>query len=105
MRQLTNKILSIDYILHILGRGQLTAVWVEMSCPEHGLERFKIKVIKKYNVSKELIEPKFRTKPRHELAGVVVGKDVNHTEVREYLMEYFKEAGMIDKVLSMRFQM
>ena len=77
---------------------------VEMSCPEHGFERFKIKVIKKYNVNKELIEPKFRTKPRHELAGVIVGKDVNQYEVRRYLVEYFREAGMMDKILSMRMQ-
>jgi hypothetical protein len=89
----------------ICGERPLAAVWVEMSCPEHGLERFKIKVIKKYNVNKELIEPKFRTKPRHELAGVIVGKDVNHNEVRQYLVEYFREAGMIDKVLSMRMQL
>ena len=81
------------------------AVWVEMSCPDHGLERFKIKVIKKYNVNKELIEPKFRTKPRHELAGVVVGKNVSHLEVRDYLVEYFREAGMMDKILTMRYQL
>ena len=77
---------------------------VEMSCPEHGFERFKIKVIKKYNVNKELIEPKFRTKPRHELAGVIVGKDVNQYEVRQYLVGYFREAGMMDKILSMKMQ-
>jgi hypothetical protein len=88
-----------------VGRGPLAAILVEMSCPEHGLERFKIKVIKKYNVNKELIEPKFRTKPRHELAGVIVGKNVGHEEVRQYLAEYFREAGMIDKILSMRFQL
>jgi len=89
----------------MMGRGKLPpAVWVEMSCPEHGLERFKIKVITKYNVNKELIEPKFRTKPRHELAGVVVGKSVGNQEVREYLVGYFREAGMMDKILSMRWQ-
>jgi hypothetical protein len=77
---------------------------VEMSCPEHGLERFKIKVITKYNVNKELIEPKFRTKPRHELSGVVVGKSVGNQEVRDYLIGYFREAGMMDKILTMRFQ-
>jgi hypothetical protein len=52
-----------------------------------------------------LIEPKFRTKPHHELAGVVVGKSVGHDEVRQYLVDYFREAGMIDKVLSMRMQL
>jgi len=83
----------------------LASIMVEMSCPEHGFERFKIKVIKKYNVNKELIEPKFRTKPRHELAGVIVGKDVNQYEVRRYLVEYFREAGMMDKILSMKMQL
>lgn len=80
----------------------MASIMVEMSCPEHGFERFKIKVIKKYNVNKELIEPKFRTKPRHELAGVIVGKDVNQYEVRQYLVGYFREAGMMDKILSMK---
>jgi len=83
----------------------LASIMVEMSCPEHGFERFKIKVIKKYNVNKELIEPKFRTKPRHELAGVIVGKDVNQYEVRQYLVRYFREAGMMDKILSMKMQL
>ena len=82
----------------------MASMMVEMSCPEHGFERFKIKVIKKYNVNKELIEPKFRTKPRHELAGVIVGKNVNQYEVRQYLVGYFREAGMMDKVLSMKMQ-
>ncbi|MGB8779641.1 MAG: hypothetical protein WCD81_03210 [Candidatus Bathyarchaeia archaeon] len=81
------------------------AVWVEMNCPDHGLERFKIKVIKKYNVKKELIEPKFRMKLKHELAGVVVGKNVSHLEVRDYLVEYFRAAGMTDRIVSMRYQL
>jgi hypothetical protein len=80
------------------------AALIEMNCPEHGLERFKIKVIKKYNVNKESIEPKFRTRPYHELSGVIVGKDVRETEVRRYLTDYFREAGMFDKILSMKIQ-
>ena len=80
----------------------MAAIWVEMNCPEHGLERLKIKIIKKYNVNKELIEPKYS---RHELSGVIVGKDVGHDEVRQYLEEYFRGAGIFDKVLSMRFQL
>ena len=81
------------------------AVWVEMNCPDHGLERFKIKVIKKYNVKKELIEPKFRMKLKHELAGVVVGKSVSNLEVRDYLVQYFKEAGMTNRIVSMKYQL
>jgi len=82
----------------------LTFIWVELHCPEHGLERFKIKVVKKYNVNKELITPKYRTKPRHELCSVVVGRDVSSGEIRDYLVHYFREAGLIDKVVNMRFQ-
>jgi hypothetical protein len=77
---------------------------VELFCPEHGLERFKIKVVKKYNVEKESIAPKFRTKPRYELSGVIVGRDVSDREVRDYLVQYFRNAGLIDKVVSMRYQ-
>lgn len=82
----------------------MTFIQVELTCPEHGLERFKIKVVKKYNVNKETIEPKFRTKPRHDLSGLIVGRDVSSLEIRDYLAQYFREAGMLDKVLSMRFQ-
>jgi hypothetical protein len=77
---------------------------VEYSCPYHGLERFKIKIIKKCNVGKELIEPKFRTKPIYALSGVIVGKNVENQQVEDYIVQYLRDAGMIDKVLSMRFQ-
>ena len=81
-----------------------TSLWVEFKCPEHGLERFKIKVIKKYNVTPELIAPKFRTRPKYELSGVVVGRNVNERDIQDYLMRYFRETGLMDKVLSMRMQ-
>ena len=82
----------------------MAAIWVEMNCPEHGLERFKIKIIKKYNVNKELIEPRFREKPRHELAGYTIGKNVNYEDVREQLKEYYKGEGTFGNLLSMRLQ-
>ncbi len=80
------------------------SLWVEFKCPEHGLERFKIKVIKKYNVTPELIAPKFRTRPKYELSSVVVGRNVNERDIQDYLMQYFRETGLMDKVLSMRMQ-
>jgi hypothetical protein len=82
----------------------LTFIKVELTCPEHGLERFTIKVVKKYNVNKESIAPKFRTKPRYELSGLIVGREVSSVEIRDYVVQYFKEAGLMDKVLSMRLQ-
>jgi len=82
----------------------MASIWVEMKSPEYGLERYKIKVIRKYNVNKELIEPKFRSKPWHGLSGVVIGKSVGHDEVKQYLVDYYREVGMMDRVRSMRFQ-
>jgi hypothetical protein len=83
----------------------LASLWVEINCPEHGLERFKIKVIKKYNVRPLLISPKYRSRPKRELSSLIVGRNVNQTEIRDYLMEYFREAGLMDQVLRMRMQL
>jgi len=83
----------------------MTNLWVEMSCPEHGLERYKIKIIKKYNVTPELIMPKYRTRPKYELSSLVVGRNVEEREARDYLVRYYQDAGIIDKVLSIRTQL
>ena len=83
----------------------MTNLWVEISCPEHGLERFKVKIIKKYNVNPELIMPKYRTRPRYELSGLVVGRNVQEREARDYLIRYYRDSGMMDKVLSVRTQL
>jgi hypothetical protein len=77
---------------------------VEVRCPDHGLERFKIKVIKKYNVNPELIMPKYRTRPKHEMSGIIVGRNVSHTEITDFMTEYLKETGLIDRVLTMKLQ-
>jgi hypothetical protein len=79
-------------------------ILIELHCPNHGLERFRIKVIKKYNMNKNLIMPHFRTKPKYELSSLMVGKSVNTYEVREFLIQYFKEVGLIDKILKIQFQ-
>jgi len=80
----------------------MATLLVELRCPEGGLERFSIKVIKKYNVSPRIIMPKFRTRPKHELSGVIIGKKVERMEVKDYVVEYFKEAGLIDRILSIK---
>jgi hypothetical protein len=75
-----------------------------MHCPQHGLERFEIKIIKKYNVSPDLIKPKFRSRPKPDLSCIVVGRDVEYTEIRDYLVRYFNETGLINNIISMRFR-
>ena len=77
---------------------------VELRCPEHGLERFNIKVIKKYNISPEIIAPKFRTRPRREMSGIIVGRKVSTNEMQDFMMQYFKETGMIDRLVALKLQ-
>lgn len=77
---------------------------MELKCPQHGLERFKIKVIRKYNVKSDEIIPKFRTKPKYELSSIVVGKYVQQREIRDYLIRYFAQTGLIDNILSIRLK-
>ncbi len=87
------------------GKGlQMSCLIVELKCPEHGLERFKIKVIKKYNINPRQIMPKFRSRPKYELSSIVVGKCVHEKEIRDYVVRYFAETGLLDNVLSIRLK-
>ena len=78
---------------------------VELKCPEHGLERFKVKIIKKFNVNSKLIRPKYRTRPKYELSGLVIGRNVDYNEARDYLVQYYRETGLIHKILGIRLQL
>lgn len=82
----------------------MTSLLVELKCPQHGLERFKIKVIKKYNITPDIIKPKFRTRPKYELSGIIVGRNVSPTEAKDYLVQYFRETGLIDRIVSIKLQ-
>jgi len=93
--------------LHMVGERaerDMATFQVELKCPEHGLERFKIKVIKKYNVDPELITAKYRTRPKREISGIIVGRNVSHTEIRDFMMQYFRETGMIDTLVALKLQ-
>jgi hypothetical protein len=82
----------------------MATLWIEFQCPEHGFERFKVKVVKKYNVNPRVIIPKFRTRPKYELSKVIVGRNVRNTDVKDYLVQYYKETGAIERILSIKIQ-
>lgn len=82
----------------------MAEILIELHCPTHGLERFKIKVVKKYNINKNSILPHFRTKPKYELSSLIIGKSVDAYEIREFLIQYFREVGLIDRILKIQFQ-
>lgn len=76
-----------------------------MKCPEHGLERFQIKVVKKFNVRPDVITPKFRNRPTvGDLQCLVVGKDVQYHEMRNYLKDYFRQKGWNEAILRIRLK-
>ena len=82
----------------------MASLMIECNCPEHGIERYKIKIIKKYNISPQEIHPKFRTRPRHELSGIVIGKNISYEEAREYLLQYLDQSARLSTVMSIRLQ-
>jgi hypothetical protein len=76
------------------GRGgsTVTSLIIELNCPAHGLERYKVKIIKKYNIKSEEIKPKFRTRPRYELSAIVIGKNISYLTAKEYLEQYLNRS-------------
>jgi len=82
----------------------LSAVIVELNCPEHGLERFKIKIIRKYNIPKNTIAVKIKNKPfPGEIDSLIVGRGVSSKDVQVYLRNYLNEVGLWSRVLALKF--
>ena len=75
---------------------------VEAYCPKHGLERFRVDVIKKYNIYSNAIILAFRRKPTKQLSKIVIGRNVTEKEAQDALMKYFKENGLIERIVSIK---
>lgn len=77
-----------------------------MKCPDHGLERFRVKVIKRFNIASNQIIPKFRVKPiKGELNLLYIGRSVSIKETENYLIDYFREKGMLEKIVRMKMSL
>lgn len=79
-------------------------IWIELTCPNHGIERYKIKVIRKFNVQPEIILPKFRTRPKYGLSGLIVGRNVNPKEIADYIVQYYKQIGLMENITNIRLR-
>jgi hypothetical protein len=87
------------------GAGWLTlvSIIIEMKCPKHGLERFTVKIIKRFNIASHEIMPRLRTKTvRGELSLLYVGRNVSYDEAKGYVINYFRERGMLEQIVRMR---
>jgi hypothetical protein len=70
----------------------MVSLMVEISCPDSSIERYKVKIIKKYNIRQGQILPKFRSRPAHELSGIVIGKNISYETAKEYLEQYLNQS-------------
>ena len=65
---------------------------IEMKCPIHGYERFRIKVVRKYNIPTNAIIPKLRSRPKPgELSQIVVGRYVPEKEIKKLFNGLFTQ--------------
>ena len=82
----------------------MASILVEFNCPEHGLERFRIKIVKRFNMDPETMLPRFRTRPKAgEIKFLAVGRNVTDGQIERYFVNYFRERGVWDQILRMRF--
>jgi hypothetical protein len=81
----------------------LVSMIIEMWCPKHGLERFKVKIIKRFNIASDEIKPKLRSKPvKGELSLLYVGRNITCDEAEKYLVDYLRERGMLEQIVRIR---
>lgn len=96
-----------DDIIYKGERGGVTrmvSLMIEANGPDHGMERYKVKIIKKYNMDPGKILPKYRTRPAYELSGIIIGKNVSYETAREYLLQYLDESARLASIMSIRLQ-
>jgi len=80
----------------------LVSILVEIWCPEHGLERFRVKIIRKFNMTSNQIIPKLRKKRKvNEIRYLYIGRNVSYSEAERYLVNYFHE-NRIGEILRIR---
>jgi len=80
----------------------MASFMIEAKCPEHAIERYKIKIIKKYNISQQKIMPKFRTRPKYELSGIIIGKNISYEAAKDYVVHYLNESSRLNMIMSVR---
>ncbi len=84
----------------------MTGILIEMRCPRHGFERFRVKLIKRFNIASNEIIPKLRRKPTLDEIGLLyVGRNVSYDEAKNYLISYFRERGMLEEIVRIRMSL
>jgi hypothetical protein len=80
----------------------LTSVAVETHCNKHGLERFRIKIVKRSNMPSNAIVPGLSRRPTTgEIKCIHVGRGVSGKEIKQFVRNYFREKGSLEKIVKM----
>jgi hypothetical protein len=69
-------------------------VEVEYTCPRHGLERWRIRVAKLWNVGMKEIIPRYGENKGSFIKTLRVGPGVTQEELKDFLVRYFYDKGM-----------
>ena len=80
----------------------MASLLIEADCADHGMERYKVKIIRKYNIKHEEIIPRFRTRPRHELSGIFIGRNISYETAKEYLEHYLNQSKDFQSIISIK---
>jgi len=80
----------------------MTSYAVEILCNKHGFERFRIKIVKRFNMPSNMIVPELSQRPTiGEIKCIYVGRDISNKEVEKFLLNYFREKGMLERIVKM----
>jgi len=83
----------------------VVSLLIEAKCKIHGIERYRIKVVKKHNIDPDVIQPKFRTRPTYGVSCIVIGRNVPYEEAKEYLIQNLDRLGLAYiNILSIKIQ-
>jgi len=81
----------------------MQALLVEVNHPEYGLERYKIKIIRRFNVPTTTLKPVIKKRLSEEqLSRLIVGRGVSEKEIIDYVIEHFKKRGIWERILMMK---
>lgn len=81
----------------------MVSLVVEVQCPMHGFERFRVKIIKRVNIPSNEIIPKVKMRPKTgEISCLYIGRGVSYAEAKDYLINYFRESNVGEIVRAKR---
>ena len=80
----------------------MACIWIELKCQFHGIERYRVKVIRRYNMKSNIILPVLRSKPKKGLKSLLIGRNVSIEEAEKFLWRYFRQMETNATILKMK---